>query len=222
MGRAPPEIHPDGFTGNVDADRTGSWWPETVSKRTDPMRLLPPPLVGHGCWGNWNQCPTPWTKDLWSARSFSTSLLPQPRESPDTSLASGPSSQSPSLPPPPPGHKLSWPGVTFSVHFQHPSNTRQNLNPAALLSHVFPFQALSSRGSIPASPREQKVLFPLFVLGGAKLNLKQSNRDTALFNETYLSLPVGAPPEACSVTSQQLSSRRTSYFSPKPQRKESL
>ena len=155
--------------------------------------------------------------------------VPSPRlcspslgESPDTSLASGPASQSPSLPPPPAGHKLSWPGVTFSVHFQHPSNTRQNLNPAALLSHVFPFQALSSRSSIPASPREQKVLFPLFVLGGAKLNLKQSNRDTALFNETYLSLPVGAPPDACSVTSQRLSSRRTSYFSPKPQRKESL
>lgn len=72
------------------------------------------------------------------------------------------------------------------------------------------------------APSEQKCLPLPSVLGAEKLNLKEYNKDAALFNETYLSLPVAAPPDACSATSQQPSSRTTAYFSSNPQHKKSL
>lgn len=101
--------------------------------------------------------------------------------------------------------------------------------PAALsqphLPHILPSSSpklWALMAVFQLAPDEQKCLPLPSVLGAEKLNLKEYNKDAALFNETYLSLPIAAPPDGCSATSQQPSSRTTSYFSPNPQNKKSL
>lgn len=183
MGRASQEIHPEGFTGNVDPDRTGSSW----------QRLSPHILT----W--WSYSPLPsWgvavrcteisahllvTNDPQRASLVSYFIVPAlgmvirlcwcQAPLPDVLLA---------------GYELFSVGFVFLLHFQSPLNIAQNLS----CCRTFPVKSSSDhsffssklwslKAEFQLTSDAQKALLLLIVLWATKLILKENKRETSLF-----------------------------------------